>query len=139
MKKLIYVVDDDPIYLKMMESHFKQMAEYESKVFKSGAEAIKALSETVPFAILLDHQFLNDPQKTGLDYLKEIRKLNPKVPVIYITASEDKEIQTKANKLKVNGYIYKDGASLVHLRVAFDKIVDSSKDKGGVFSKLFKK
>jgi CheY-like chemotaxis protein len=138
MKKLIYVVDDDPVYLKMMEGHFKQMSEYESRVFKSGAEAVKAVSEAVPFAILLDHQFVNDPQKTGLDYLKEIRKLNSKVPVIYITASEDKQIQAQAAKLKVSGYIYKDGASLVHLRVALDKILAQA-NKKGVFDKLFKK
>lgn len=138
MKKLIYLVDDDPIYLKMMEGHFKLMSEFEPRVFKSGPEAIKALSETVPFAILLDHQFLNDPQKTGLDYLKEIRKLNSKVPVIYITSSQNQEIQEKAAKLKANGYIFKDGASLVHLRVVLDKISEQSKRKG-VFGKLFKK
>ena len=137
MKKLIYVVDDDPVYLKMMEGHFKLMSEFDSKVFKSGADAVKALSETVPFAILLDHQFLNDPQKTGLDYLKEIRKISSKVPVIYITSTEDKGLQAKAAKLKVNGYIYKDGASLVHLRVALDKI--SAPKQKGILGKFFKK
>ena len=139
MKKLIYVVDDDPVYLKMMEGHFKQMVEYEPKVFKSGNDAVKALEQTVPFAILLDHQFMNDPQKTGLDYLKEIRKISSKVPVIYITGTQDKEIQGKAAKLKVSGYIIKDGASLVHLRVALDKIADQSKPKGGVLGRIFKK
>jgi DNA-binding NtrC family response regulator len=139
MKKLIYVVDDDPVYLKMMEGHFKQMAEYEPKVFKTGDDAVKALEENIPFAILLDHQFLNEPQKTGLDYLKEIRKINSKVPVIYITSTLDKEIQGKAAKLKVSGYILKDGASLVHLRVALDKIIDQSKPKGSVLGRIFKK
>ncbi len=138
MKKLIYVVDDDPVYLKMMEGHFKQMSEYEPKVFKTGDEAIKALSETVPFAILLDHQFLNEPNKTGLDYLKAIRKISSKVPVIYITSTQNKEIQGQAAKLKVNGYIIKDGASLVHLRVALDKITEQSQSKG-MLGKLFKK
>lgn len=140
MKKLIYVVDDDPVYLKMMEGHFKQMAEYEPKVFKTGDEAVKALSETesLPFAILLDHQFLNEPNKTGLDYLKAIRKISSKVPVIYITSTQNKEIQGQAARLKVNGYIIKDGASLVHLRVALDKINEQSQQKG-MFGKLFKK
>jgi CheY-like chemotaxis protein len=138
MKKLVYVVDDDPVYLKMMEGHFKLMSEFEPTIFKTGPDAIKALSGIVPFAILLDHQFMNDPQKTGLDYLKEIRKVNSKVPVIYITSSQDKEIQAKAARLKVSGYIYKDGASLVHLRVILDKIADQAKSKG-VFGKLFKK
>jgi two-component system nitrogen regulation response regulator GlnG len=138
MKKLIYVVDDDPVYLKMMEGHFKLMSEFDPKVFKTGPDAIKALSEAVPFAILLDHQFVNDPQKTGLDYLREIRKLNSKVPVLYITGTRNEEIQAAAAKLKVNGYIIKDGASLVHLRAALDKISEQSKSKG-VFSKIFKK
>lgn len=138
MKKLIYVVDDDPIYLKMMEGHFKLMSQYETKVFRSGPDAIKALAETEPFAILLDHQFVNDPHKTGLDYLKEIRKVNSKVPVVYITGSLDKEIQTMASKLKVNGFILKDGASLVHLRVVLDKISDQSQNKG-LLGKLFKR
>lgn len=138
MKKLIYVVDDDPVYLKMMEGHFKQMSEYEPRIFKTGDEAIKALSETIPFAILLDHQFVNEPDKTGLDYLKEIRKISSKVPVIYITGTKNQEIQGAAAKLKVNGYIIKDGASLVHLRVTLDQITEQSKKKG-VFGRLFGK
>jgi DNA-binding NtrC family response regulator len=138
MKKLIYVVDDDPVYLKMMEGHFKMMSEYEPKVFKTGKDAIQALTETIPYAVLLDHQFMNDPQKTGLDYLKEIRKISSKVPVIYITSTQNDEVQAKAGKLKVNGYIIKDGASLIHLRVALDKIAESA-NKKGVLSKLFNK
>jgi DNA-binding response OmpR family regulator len=101
MKKLVFIIDDDPIYLNFMKGHFKQMAEYETQVFLSGKDAIKALDETKPYLIILDHLFLNDPDNTGLEYLKEIRKKTSKIPVIYITSINEEILKKITAKLKV--------------------------------------
>lgn len=74
MKKLVFIIDDDPVYLKFMNGHFRQMDEYQTQIFQDGSEAIKALDHSRPYLIILDHIFLNDPDQTGLEYLKGIRK-----------------------------------------------------------------
>jgi DNA-binding response OmpR family regulator len=135
MKKLVFIIDDDPVYLNFMKLHFKQMPDFETRVFQSGPEGIAALDETKPYLIILDHLFANAPGKTGLDYLKEIRK-KQSVPVIYITALDDESLKTQTKKLKVVDHILKNNAFLVHLRTAMDKIEQPPK---GILSKLFKK
>jgi len=137
MKKLVFIVDDDPVYLKFMNGHFKQMSEYQTEVFQSGAEALKALDQAKPYLIILDHIFLNDPDRTGLDYLKEIRKKNSKVPVIYITAINEDILRSKAKKMKVIDYILKDDAFLIHLRTALDKL--AAPPKKNLLTKIFSK
>lgn len=136
MKKLVFIIDDDPVYLKFMTGHFNQMDEFETRVFQTGTDALAILPTANPYLIILDHLFINEP-KTGLEYLKEIRKVNSKVPVIYITATNDEGVRLKASRLKVNHYILKDDAFLVHLRTALDHLRNQPEKKG--FLKLFKK
>jgi len=138
MKKLVFIIDDDPIYLKFMKGHFKQMAEYETQVFLYGKDAIKALDETKPYLIILDHLFLNDPDNTGLEYLKAIRKKTSKIPVIYITSINEEILRKITGKLKVIDYIVKDDAFLIHLRTAMDKLKEQPKKKG-LLNKIFSK
>ena len=138
MKKLVFIIDDDPVYLKFMNGHFRQMDEYQTQIFQDGSEAIKALDHSRPYLIILDHIFLNDPDQTGLEYLKGIRKKNSKVPVIYITAVDEEIIRSKTKKLKVIDYLIKDDAFLVHLRTALDKL-NSKPESKSLLKKLFGK
>ncbi|MEQ1586487.1 MAG: response regulator [Cyclobacteriaceae bacterium] len=137
MKKLVFIIDDDPVYLKFMKGHFNQMEEFQTQVFQTGTEALAALANTKPFLIILDHLFLND-SKTGLEYLKEIRRKDSKVSVIYITATNDDTLRAKTSKLKVDHYILKDDVFLMHLRTALDKLKNQP-EKEGLLKKLFKK
>ena len=138
MKKLVFIIDEDPVYLKFMNGHFRQMDEYQTQIFQTGSEALKALDQTQPYLIILDHIFLNDPDQTGLEYLQAIRKKNSKVPVIYITAVDEEIIRSKTKKLKVIDYLIKDDAFLVHLRTALDKL-NSKPESKGLLKKLFGK
>lgn len=138
MKKLVFIIDDDPVYLQFMKGHFKQMDNYETQIFQSGQDALKSMATIKPDVVILDHSFLNDPVKTGLDYLQEIRKLNSSIPVIYITATDNAELRAKTQMLKVKSYILKNDGFLIHLRSALDKISTQSKSSG-ILKKFFKK
>lgn len=138
MKKLVFIIDDDPVYLQFMKGHFKQMDNYETQIFQSGQDALKSMATIKPDVVILDHSFLNDPVKTGLDYLQEIRKLNSSIPVIYITATDNAELRAKTQKLNVKSYILKNDGFLIHLRSALDKISTQSKSSG-ILKKFFRK
>ncbi len=138
MKKLVFIIDDDPVYLNFMKGHFKQMPEFETQVFLSGKDALKALDTAKPFVIILDHLFLNDPDNTGLEYLKEIRKKTSRIPVIYITSINEDILRKQTSKMKVVAYIVKDDAFLIHLRTTMDKLT-AQPEKKGLLKKLFRK
>ena len=87
-----------------------------------------------PFAIVLDHFF--GIRKTGLDYLKELKKRKLGIPVIYYTTLTDPGIISEIESLGVERFIQKDSASLVRLRTALDTLTEKSTKKG-FLGKLF--
>jgi DNA-binding NtrC family response regulator len=131
--KLICIIDDDPSHRKMLEVNLIGQ-NYEVRSFETGASFMDANLSAPPFAIILDHHLREE--KTGLDYLKDIKKKMPKVPVVYMTSESDPDLIKEINASKAIGYIAKDIASLVRLRALLDGI--SAEDKGSWFSKIFK-
>lgn len=131
--KLICIVDDDPAHRKTLEYTLTSQ-NYSVLPFASGAEFMKHAFAEPPFAIILDH-YLKE-EKTGLDYLKDIKKKMPKVPVIYMTNETDTDLIAQIKAARVSGYIAKDPASLVRLRTLLDEITEQP--KGGWLSRIFK-
>jgi DNA-binding response OmpR family regulator len=135
MNKLIYIIDDDPVYLKFMIEHFKRMGGYETRVFEQGDEALESIRERKPDIIILDNH-LQEPYKSGVYYLNQIIRNKPRIPVIYITADTDEQLRKDVKKIGVDSYIIKDQSFLVHLRTALDQI-ENSLAKKGFFKRLF--
>ncbi|MBI3482947.1 MAG: response regulator [Bacteroidetes bacterium] len=97
--KLICIIDDDSTHRKVLEYNLTSQ-NYEVRSFASGSEFMKQTFTEPPFAIILDHYLKED--KTGLDYLKDIKKKIPKVPVIYMTNETDSDLirQIKESKAR---------------------------------------
>lgn len=138
MEKTVLIIDDDRVYLKFMQGHFSQLQGFKTEICATGEEGLQRLSAIQPYLIILDHH-LDDPKRNGTYYLKEIRKQNSKVPVIYITVDTSKELKEKVNRLNVHGFIYKNEAFLVNLRTTMDVIEGKLQRHAGkgFFKKLF--
>ena len=135
IKRLVFVVEDNPTQQKMLQVHLEQMlGNYQVRTFVEPKEMLKHLEEK-PFAIVLDH-FFGEKDKTGLDYLAELRKSHRRVPVIYHTTLDDEKVRSQVLKLGAEMYIVKDSASFVRLRTALDKLREKE-DKKGFIGKLF--
>jgi DNA-binding response OmpR family regulator len=136
MKKLVFIVEDNPVQQKMLQVHFEQMlGEYTVHTFENPALMFSHLSEK-PFAIVLDHFFDDKNGKTGLDYLRELKKKFQRIPVIYYTTLDDDKVRSEVMTLGAEQYIIKNSASLVRLRTALDAIKEKN-NKKGFLSKLF--
>lgn len=137
MNKLVFIVEDNLAQQKMLQVHLEEMlGNYQVKTFANPQDLMSHLDEK-PFAIVLDH-FFGAGSKDGLHYLKEIRKRQPSIPVIYHTSSEDAAVRAEAEKLGIVQFIIKDSASLVRLRTTLDEL-EARKTKKGFFNKLFGK
>ena len=134
MSKLVFVVEDNPVQQKMLKVHFEEMlGTYTVNTFSDPDQMMVHLAEK-PFAIVLDHFFENH-SKTGLDYLKELKKNYAAIPVIYYTTLDDEKVRAEVMALGAEQYIIKNSASLVRIRTALDIL--STKKKKGFFDKLF--
>ncbi len=98
----VYVVDDEVSVIKGLQYGLKK--DYPMKSFGSAEEALIEIKKTPPDLVLLD---IGLPGMSGLDALKEIKKINPQTLVIMITAFEDIDSVLTAMKAGAQDYVVK--------------------------------
>ncbi len=81
----ILIVDDGEDIINIMNKTFKMIVNQIS-LAKDGNIAIELYKKNNPDLILTD---LRMPDKDGIEFIKEVRKINSKIPIIVITAYED--------------------------------------------------
>lgn len=137
MNILVFIVEDNPADQKVLELHFKQMlGDYTVRTFSNPDDMFGYLAEK-PFAVVLDHFFGDRTNKTGLHYLRELKKKYSSIPVIYYTTLNDDKVRNEVISLGAEQYIIKDSASLVRLRTALDTLVAKRSQKKGFLQRLF--
>jgi diguanylate cyclase (GGDEF)-like protein len=102
---LIFAVDDNSINRILLDKLLKKEG-YKTKILADSEEVINCLEEVKPDLILLD---LMMPNINGLELCEQI-KLNPhfqEIPIIFITASEEKQHLLRAFDLGAVDYITK--------------------------------
>src|SRR5687768_6035444 len=130
MKKLVFIIEDDLVQQKMLQVHFEDMlGNYTARTFSNPEDMLQHLKEK-PFAVVLDHFFSDEKGKTGLDYLRIMRKNYSSIPVIYYTTLDDESIRAEVMSLGAEQYIIKNSASLVRLRSALDNLHEKESKKG---------
>lgn len=104
-KKIILIVEDDPILLKMYGEKFS-FEGFKVLVARDGEEALKVTKEQKLDAILLDIML---PRMSGTDFLEKLNQ-DPKgksIPVVALTNLAEEEERQKALKLGVREYLVK--------------------------------
>ncbi|MCF2446264.1 response regulator [Dyadobacter sp. CY345] len=76
----------------------------EIRVCKYAEEAIKTLEKWLPTCIFIDYQL---PKTNGLELLKKIKKIAPKLPVIVLTSQGDERIAVEMMKAGAMEYFPK--------------------------------
>ena len=72
---LIYFVDDDLIYLKVVSHDLQKQGYKNVRSFSNAKDIIEAVKEKKPDICLLDYHL--GGKTTGLDVLKRIKQLSP--------------------------------------------------------------
>ena len=106
--KTVLIVDDDDMMLQMAEFILKKDTEYKILKASSGMQCIRLLQggeENIDL-ILLDIQM---PGMDGIKTMELIQKHDywKKIPVIFLTASSDRDTVVKAGQLGAAGYVKK--------------------------------
>ena len=104
LKKKILIIDDDGAMLRMMKTWLS--VKYRVYMASSGKIALSFLAQNPVDLILLDYEM---PIMSGPEVLKEIRNKKDlkELPVIFLTAKDDKESVMKVVNLKPEKYLLK--------------------------------
>src|SRR5436190_19810105 len=75
---------------------------------RNGQETLEAIRRQTWDVVLLD---IKMPGRSGLEVLEELKKLEPRTPVVIISAFPEEEYAVRAFRLGAAAYVSKEGAS----------------------------
>lgn len=102
-KVRVLIADDDFLFADSLSDILKEN-NYETVVVKSGEEALKKVEEAPFDVVLLD---IKMPVMNGVEAFKGIKKINPRIPVIMITAFSADDLIKDALKEGAYGVLSK--------------------------------
>ena len=101
----IICVDDHPIMLKGLLKNIRQiLPDAVIGTFEHGDEALKFAKENGCDVLISEIELSG---VDGLTLSKMIKKLNPKVNIIFLTVCDEKEHAKEVLKIKPSGYLVK--------------------------------
>jgi two-component system, OmpR family, response regulator len=86
-KIVVFLVDDDAVFLKSLEIEFHHHTDFTVKTFATGELCLANLSNK-PDVIILDYH-LNGVDKdamNGIETLDKIKEFNPDIPVVMLSS-----------------------------------------------------
>jgi len=115
---LIYVVEDNKIYNRLVCEYLKKQKYTNVKSFLSGKECIKQVSNGEHPDIVIQDYHLDD--SNGIEVLKSVKKFSNKSEFVFLTANDSMEIAVNTIKFGAFDYIIKDND--IALRKVVSKI-----------------
>lgn len=113
----IFLVDDDAVYLKLLEIELLEHGDFEIQTFSTG-ELCLANLEHAPDVIILDYELNGIDKKAmnGLDILDKIKAYNPRIPVVMLSSQDKIEIAINCMHHKAFDYVVKSETAYLRLK-----------------------
>lgn len=125
----ILVVDDELSYLELVKGLLNQEG-YENVITEDNPLNVMELLEQQPVDLILLDIYM--PQMNGLDLLEKIYAAHPKIPVIVITAVDERKVALKAIDLGAYEFITKppdtDRLLLTIKRALGNRLLETERD-----------
>ncbi len=110
-KALIFLVDDDELFLKGMEHFLKDNLKNDAEIrsFATGEDCLKVLDEN-PHVIILDHLLdtVSKDAMSGYEVLKQIKNSHPNIRVIVLSGQEKFSVAAQTILKGAYNYIIKE-------------------------------
>jgi DNA-binding NtrC family response regulator len=124
----LFVVDDDPIYLKLVEIEFLQYPHFKIESYATGEICIENLSHE-PDLIIMDY-YLDGVDKhamNGIQALDKIKAINPNIPVVMLSAQDSIEVGINCMHHKAFDYIVKSETAFLRLEKVIATILNTKR------------
>jgi CheY-like chemotaxis protein len=105
--KVILIVDDEPAVREVLSGYFEHQygpRGYRIETATDGAAALAAVRRQRPALVLLD---IDMPGMGGVEALRGVRAIDPKIPVIMVTGNEDARIAGEVLGAGAHSYLPK--------------------------------
>jgi two-component system, OmpR family, response regulator len=122
----LFLVDDDALYLKLLEIEFLQYPEFTLETCATGEECIKKLSQE-PDIIVLDYNLngLDKHAMNGVQTLDKIKAVDPGIPVVMLSSQDAIEVAITCMHHKAYDYIVKSETAFIRLQKILATILNT--------------
>ncbi|HVS38711.1 MAG TPA: sigma-54 dependent transcriptional regulator [Gemmataceae bacterium] len=100
----LLLVDDDPDLIQAQLKHVLGPLDVQVDTAVSGADGLRRLSAWLPDVILLDMRL---PDQSGLEVYKQVRQIDARIPVVFITATTAADTAIEAMQQGAYDYLFK--------------------------------
>jgi len=119
----LFLVDDDLIFLKVLEIEFLQHGDFDIETYETGELCLKNLLNK-PDVIILDYHLdgVNKKAINGLETLDKIKEISPDIPVIMLSSQDKIEVAISCMHHKAFDYIVKSETAFLRLQKVIETI-----------------
>lgn len=134
-KILLFLVDDDAVFLKSLEIEFLQLEQFQIKTFATGELCLTYMQKfgidtaQHPDIVILDYHLdgIDKNALNGLTILDNIKAINEKIPVIMLSAQDKIEIAVSCMHHKALDYVVKSETAFLRLQKIIASILQYQK------------
>lgn len=123
-KLKVFLVDDDSVYLKLMEIEFLQYPDYEIETYPTGELCLKNISHH-PDVVILDYLLDGIEKKAmnGIQTLDNIKEFDPTIPVVMLSSQDKIEVAINCMHHKAFDYVVKSETAFMRIKKIISTIV----------------
>jgi two-component system OmpR family response regulator len=126
----LFLVDDNPLFLKSIELEFLEYSDFAIQTFATGELCIKNLTSN-PDIIILDYHLngIDENAMNGLDTLDQIKTHNSEIPVIMLSSQDSIDVAVNCMHHKAFDYLVKSETAFMRLQKNIETIFKLKKMK----------
>lgn len=124
----LFLVDDDALFLKMLEIEFLDTADFVIETYASGELCIENLDKN-PDLIILDYRLdgIDANAMNGLETLDKIKEFDTTIPVVMLSAQDKIDVAVKCMHHKATDYVVKSETAFFRLKQIVSAVLHAQK------------
>ena len=113
----LFLVDDDAVFLKMLEIEFLEHADFDIETFATGELCIDNLHFN-PDVIILDYHLdgIDKSAINGIDTLDKIKAFSQDIPVVILSCQDKIDVAIKCMHHRAFDYVVKSETAFMRLK-----------------------
>lgn len=113
----IFLVDDDAVFLKLLEFEFLEHADFSIQTFPTGEQCLEFLNHN-PDVIILDYNLdgVDKNAMNGIETLDKIKTYNTDIPVVMLSSQDEIDVAINCMHHRAHDYVVKSETAFLRLR-----------------------
>ncbi len=132
-KLKLFLVDDDALFLKLMEIEFLQHPEFTIETYASGERCMENISNN-PDVIILDYHLdgMDKNAMNGIETLNKIKIYNRNIQVVMLSSQDNVDVAINSVQNKAIDYVVKSETAFLRIEKIITSILNFKKMEKGL-------